>query len=266
MSVSYAGPLPSELPGRDAQNVANRQLINHRGITDCLFCNESFFNTASVLRHVKKVHRQDEIANSIDGWEAVDEDRGLYGMISQRKGAKFRLGYCWECHHWIPGTTLIKLMEHECKVRKPYVRKAAAAAMPLPLPQPLPLTPPAPASEDSDDDSEAESEDKDEKEWDDTREILETTLRKHTSKWALEDRTRIMAIVHKAIAESDAMMGCMDLVRALADLSRQPCLPAVPVAAAAAVVVPAVPLAVAAPVAVPIKKRLTSVGFGLDAV
>lgn len=255
MSVSYAGPLPSELPGRDAQNVANRQLINHRGITDCLFCNESFCNTASVLRHVKRAHRQDEIANCIDGWEVVDDERGLYGMISQRKNAQFRLGYCWECHHWIPGTTLLQLMEHECKIRKPYVRKEAAAAA---------ATPPAPAPKDPDD-SEAESEDKDEEQWNDVRDILQSTLRKHTSKWAAEERTRVMAIVHKAVAESDAMMGCMDLVRGLADLSRQP---------AAAVVPPPplplpVPLAVTAPVAtpaVPVKKRLTTVGFCPDAV
>jgi hypothetical protein len=197
------------------------------------------------------VHRQDEIANSIDGWEVVDDERGLYGMISQRKNAKFRLGYCWECHHWIPGTTLVKLMEHECKIRKQYVRKAAVEAA---------VTPPAPAPKDPDD-SEAESEDKDEEHWNDARDILQSTLRKHTSKWAAEDRTRVMGIVHKAVAESDAMMGCMDMVRALADLSR-------PVAAPVAVTPPvsAASIAVVLPPAVPVKKRLTSVGFCLDAV
>jgi hypothetical protein len=253
MSVSHAGPLPSSLPGKRSELVDRAS--NHRGITDCLFCNESFFNTASVLRHIKKVHRQDEIANSIDGWEVVDEEAGLYGMISQRKDAKYRLGYCWECHHWIPGTTLMKLLEHECKVRKPYVRKAAAAAAAA-------ATPPAPAPKDSDD-SEAESDDADEKEWDDTRDILQSTLRKHTSKWAAEDQRRVMAIVHKALAESDAMMGCMDMVRALADLTRQPAAAAVaPPPAPAPAPVAVVPTSPAAPV----KKRLTSVGFGLDAV
>jgi len=258
MSVSHAGPLPSSLPGK--RSTLENRASNHRGITDCLFCDEAFCNTASVLRHIKRRHRPDEIANSIDGWEVVDAEAGLFGMISERKNAKFRLGYCWECHHWIPGTTLVQLMAHECKERKPYVRKAAAEAAAAAAP----VTPPAPAPKDPDDsDASAEEKDDDEEQWSDVRDILQSTLRKHTAKWSHEDRTRVMAVVHKAVGESDSMMGCMDLVRTLADLTRPVTAPAPAAPVAPPPAAPVIAMRPVLPPPPPAKKVLTTVGFTL---
>jgi hypothetical protein len=235
MSVSYTGPMPKMTTPRRT-GLSDRNTA-HRNVTSCLFCSEELSRTDHCLRHVKAKHSLGEV-DELPHWETVFNADPLH--ISARKvkrpdGDKiYDVGYCWDCHHWIPGRSMVQFQEHTCKMRKPYQRKTD-------------VTPPPPVASIVPENDDEEEDDGEETKWAEIRDTLTSTLRRHTLKWPDADKHRVMAIAHKALGESDSMLACSDLVRMLADLTRSPVTPAATPPPPVAVKTP-VPVAPPAPV------------------
>jgi len=231
-AVSAFGPLPKMTRPRRSEVNGD---VAARGIVDCKFCAQSFKRCDHALRHVKAKHTLEQVSmyGHCETVANSPDDGHITGLFTKHptKDAKYCHGYCWDCQHWIPGVSMLQLLAHECKTRKKYERKAPAAT-----PPPISV-----AKSEPDSDNEAEEDDGEQEKWDDVRDTLAATLRRHTAKWDNMEKTRVMSIVHKALGESDAMMGCSDLIRSLADLTRSPAAAAATISPAPAATAPAPP-------------------------
>jgi hypothetical protein len=213
MSVSYAGPLPAATLGRRS-TVTDRN-TTHRNVTCCLFCSEELSRTDHCLRHVKAKHTLESV-EKLSHWDTVFNADPLH--ISARKvkrpdGDKlYDIGYCWDCHHWIPGRTVAQFQQHTCKMRKPYQRKTAA--------------PPPPPTIVADVEAEAEADDGDavyaaeQKMWSEVRDNLYSSLSRYVSKWPQAQKISILGAAQVAREEADSESACYSIIQNLADLYR----------------------------------------------
>jgi hypothetical protein len=191
---------------------------------------------------VKAKHSLESV-EELPHWDTVFNADPLH--ISARKvkrpdGDKiYDVGYCWDCHHWIPGRTMGQFQEHKCKMRKPYQRKAVT-----PSPAPVPKN-----EDDDDEDNESVSaEDKAENQkWDDARDELYHLCKTNTTKWPKEERGKLLGVIQAALQDSDPMLGFRQAVLGLLSAAKPEVqAPAAPVSSTSPAAAPPAPVSVPA--------------------